>query len=60
MVFEATRGSVVGRTVLEGGIVHVHDMTADPELVRLTHVHGARSVLGVPLLREGEPIGCSH
>jgi two-component system, NtrC family, sensor kinase len=57
VVLEATRGSIVGRVVLEGGIVHVHDVAADPEYMRLIHVAGQRSVLGVPLLREGEPIG---
>jgi GAF domain-containing protein len=57
VVLEATRGSIVGRVVLEGGIVHVHDVAADPEYMRLIHLAGQRSVLGVPLLREGEPIG---
>ena len=55
----ADRGSVNGRTVLEGKIVHVNDVLADPEFT----LHDAqklgsfRSALGVPLLREGTPVG---
>jgi GAF domain-containing protein/two-component sensor histidine kinase len=55
----ADRGSVNGRTVLAGNIVHVHDVLADPEFT----LHDAqklgsfRTALGVPLLREGTPIG---
>lgn len=56
---EPGRGSVIGRTVLEGKIVHVPDVTADPEyaMVELQEKAGYRTVLGVPLLREGKPIG---
>ncbi len=53
------RGSCVGRTLLERKIVHIHDIHQDSEyqlddVVRLGHV---RTILGVPLLREGLPIG---
>ena len=53
------RGSVAGRVVLEGKAVHVVDTKADPEM-RLTVGSGfanVRTVLGVPMLREGTPIG---
>ena len=54
-----TRGSIVGRVVLEAGVVHVHDVAADPEYIQpqTVHLQKLRSSLGVPLLRDGEPIG---
>jgi signal transduction histidine kinase len=53
------RGSIVGRTVLEGKTVHVSDVVADPEytLLEFQKRVGYRTALGVPLLREGTPIG---
>ncbi|HSE01701.1 MAG TPA: GAF domain-containing protein, partial [Burkholderiales bacterium] len=53
------RGSAVGRAVLERRPVHIPDVLADPEYNRLdlTNVRGFRTVLAVPMLREGEPIG---
>jgi two-component system, NtrC family, sensor kinase len=55
----ADRGSINGRTVLEGNIVHVHDVLADPEFnLRDAQKLGSfRTALGVPLLREGTPVG---
>ena len=55
----AGRGSVMGRTLIEGKAVQVPDVLADPEYVYLDHQKksGARTILGVPLLREGSPIG---
>jgi adenylate cyclase len=52
------RDSVVARVALEGRVVHVPDIRtipdyAFPETVAL----GTRTVLGVPLLRDSEPIG---
>jgi signal transduction histidine kinase len=57
--FVPSRGSVVGRTVLEGKTVHVSDVLADPEyrLVEWANQAGFRTALGIPLLREGKPIG---
>jgi signal transduction histidine kinase len=54
-----TKGSVFGRTVLEGRVVQVSDVLADPEytVVEGQRLGGFRTVLGVPLLREGSPIG---
>jgi two-component system, NtrC family, sensor kinase len=51
------RGSVSGRAVLDGKIIHVKDVRADPDYAVLTPGFDMRTVLGVPLLREGTPIG---
>ena len=53
------RGTVLGRAVIEGRPVHVHDVTVDPEytLTEGQRLGGFRTVLGVPLMREGTPIG---
>jgi len=53
------RGSLVGRTVLERRSVHIVDCLADPEykLHEAARLGKQRSMLGVPLLRDGEPIG---
>jgi GAF domain-containing protein len=57
--FEAARGSVLGRTVLERKPVQVADVLADPEytLHEVQKRIGFRTSFGVPLLREGNPIG---
>jgi signal transduction histidine kinase len=55
---EPGRGSCVARTLLEGAIVHIHDIQEDPEYALETmKLQGYRTVLGVPLLREGATIG---
>src|SRR5262249_50940663 len=52
------RGSLVGRTALEGRVVHIPDVVSDPEYTwQGQTIVGNRAVLGVPLLREGNPIG---
>ena len=53
------RGSVVGRTVLEGKVVHVLDVQSDPDytLIAFAKRVGQRTALGVPLLREGKLVG---
>ena len=52
------RGSISGRTLLERKIIHVPDVIADPEYTYgAQHIGGFRTLLGVPLLREGTPIG---
>jgi signal transduction histidine kinase/putative methionine-R-sulfoxide reductase with GAF domain len=53
------RGSLVGRTALERKTVHMPDCLADPEYEALEYQSKGhyRSTLGVPLLREGVPIG---
>ena len=53
-----SRGSCVGRTLLEAKIVHIHDIYDDPEYeLETSKLEGYRTMLGVPLLREGAPIG---
>jgi GAF domain-containing protein len=53
------RGSLVGRTAIENTIVHITDSLADPEFafVRPANLRPSRTMLGVPLLREGSLIG---
>ncbi len=57
--FEPDRGSVTGRAALERRVVHVADIAADPEyaLPEVITIGKMRTALGVPLLRESEPIG---
>ena len=53
------RGNAIGRSLIEGQTVHIPDVLADPEYtMRETQQKaGFRTVLCVPLLREGRPIG---
>ena len=53
------RGSITGRTALEAKVVHVSDVMADPEYTwgAAQQLGGYRTVLGVPLLRDGSPVG---
>jgi len=52
------RGSVVGRTVIEGKIVHIHNVEADSEYTfKGAPIAGYRTMIGVPLMRDGGPIG---
>jgi len=52
------RGHVSGRTILSGATVQVPDILADEEYLGTTvKAAGFRSLLGVPLLHGGRPIG---
>src|SRR5262249_36965119 len=51
------RGSVSGRTVLDGKVVHMLDVKADPDYTLIDRERFVRTMLGVPLLREGTAIG---
>jgi signal transduction histidine kinase len=55
----AGEGSIVGRAVMHGGIIHIPDVMADPnyKMTEAATIGGAHTMLGVPLLREGTPIG---
>ena len=53
------RGSITGRAALEGRLVHVPDVLADPDYTwsEAQHIGGYRAAIGVPLFREGTVIG---
>jgi signal transduction histidine kinase len=55
----AERGSITGRAALEGRVVHVPDVLADPEYTWSgpQEIGGYRAALGAPLLREGNVAG---
>src|SRR2546426_3503926 len=55
----ASGGSIAGRTAAEGKAVQVLDVLADTEyqFKEGAKVGGTRTMLGVPLLREGKPVG---
>src|SRR5262249_23051119 len=57
--FVPGRGTVAGRVMLEGKTVHIPDVLADPEFkfIEFAKLGGVRTMLGVPLVREGMPIG---
>ncbi|HYI29729.1 MAG TPA: GAF domain-containing protein, partial [Bradyrhizobium sp.] len=53
------RGTVTGRAVVEGKAVQIPDVLTDPEFkfISAAKIGGMRTMLGVPLMREGSPIG---
>jgi signal transduction histidine kinase len=54
------RATITGRTLLEGKVIHVPDVHADPDYTfsEAQKLSGdPRTFLGVPLLREGSPVG---
>jgi GAF domain-containing protein len=53
------RGSIAGRLSLEGRALQIPDVQVDPEydFKAAAKIGGVRTMLGVPLLREGTPIG---
>jgi GAF domain-containing protein len=57
--FTAGRGSVVGRTVAERRPIQISDVLADPDysLLDVQRKVGFRTIMGVPILREGYPSG---
>jgi two-component system NtrC family sensor kinase len=59
MPVERGRGTATGRALLEGRVIHIADVLADPEYTwaEAQRLGGYRTVLGVPMLREGIPIG---
>jgi signal transduction histidine kinase len=53
------RGTATGRAALEGRTVHISDVLAAPEytLTEGQKIAGYRTLLAVPLIRQGAPIG---
>jgi len=53
------RGSASGRALLEGRVIHIPDVKVDPDytLVEAQRLGDFRTILAVPMLREGIPIG---
>jgi signal transduction histidine kinase len=50
---------VTGRSILNRAVVQIPDVSADPEYTggHIAQVLNYRSIVGVPMLREGQPIG---
>jgi signal transduction histidine kinase len=57
VAYRPGRESVVGRTLLERKIIQIEDIRSDPEYDQRGALAGMRTMLGVPLLRDGSPIG---
>src|SRR5262249_51624286 len=52
------RASVIGRVALERRAIHIPDILDDPDYQYSgAHLMKVRTILGVPMLREGVPIG---
>jgi GAF domain-containing protein len=54
------QGSLQNRAFVDRQIIHIPDVTAEPELLqrsRVVRLTNSRSVLAVPLLRDGLPVG---
>ena len=53
------KGSASGRALLEGRLVHIADVEADPEYTwsKAQQLGDFRTILAIPMLREGVPIG---
>ena len=56
---QADRGSATGRALFEGKVIHIHDVKADAgyTLLEAQRLGDYRTVLSVPMLREGVAIG---
>jgi signal transduction histidine kinase len=59
MPVERGRGTATGRALLEGRVIHIADVLADPDYTwaEAQRLGGYRTVLAVPMLREGVPTG---
>ena len=53
----AGAGTVPGRVVLSGAVVQIADVQVDLDIIAAAHGLGARSVVAVPILSDGQVIG---
>jgi signal transduction histidine kinase len=56
---EPARSTGLGRALLEGKVIHIADVEADPDYTwkEAQQLGGFHTMLGVPMLREGVPVG---
>jgi signal transduction histidine kinase len=56
---QVARNTGTGRALVEGHVVHIPDVQADPDFdwPEAQKLGGFRAMLGVPMLREGVPVG---
>ena len=56
---ELGRDTATGRALLEGKVIHIADVQADPDYTwtEAQRLGDFRTILGVPMLREGVPVG---
>jgi signal transduction histidine kinase len=56
---EPARDTGLGRALFEGKVIHIADVEADPDYTwkEAQQLGGFRTMLGVPMLREGVPVG---
>ena len=52
-----TRGSLACRAILDGEIVHIRDLAAEPGVSRAARDIGHRTQVSIPLMRDGRAIG---
>jgi signal transduction histidine kinase len=59
MPVEPGRDTGTGRALLEGKVIHIPDVQVDPDYTwkEAQRLGGFRTMLGVPMLREGVPVG---
>ena len=58
MPVKPERGTAAGRALLEGNAIYIPDVQADPEYTfDAKRLDAYRTIIGVPMLREGVPIG---
>lgn len=55
----ADHGTIAGRAIVTKSVVHIRDVLEDPDyqLTESQKIAGYRSLMGVPLIRDGEVIG---